>query len=173
MERYQLRIKADQSLESVLDELVEAVWHAIPTEVGLKENEKVSLRTGLKKVFSRFIVRYDTCGLQSICEEALVPSEWNHVPKPELWPRHPWQSEEIKRLVLTVEKRLEEFVNALEAEIFKDVFATPARAPLARELRTQLGEAIQKSIGPYLYRSVVCGMSELCKEATQVDPWKQ
>lgn len=175
MERYQLRIREDQSLEGILNESMDAVWNVIsrhPAMPILQPREKEELKSKLGKIFSRFIVRYDVCGLQAICEEAIEPAEWNRIPKHELWPRHPWQAQEIKRLVLVVEKRLEEFVDALEAEIFKDILATPERAHLAKALRPDLGQAIRESIGPYLYKSVACGMSELCREAVPIDPWK-
>lgn len=175
MERYQLRIREDRSLEDILNESVDAVWVALsrhPSMPVLQPKEREDITSGLRKIFSRFIARYDVCGLQAICEEDIEPAEWNLVRKQELESRHPWQAQEIKRLVLVVEKKLEEFADALEAEIFKDILATPERAHLAKALRPELGQAIRESIGPYLYRSVACGMSELCREAVPIDPWK-
>lgn len=170
-----MRLRADQSLDDVLGELAHAVWGVLSAHPSMKRliqpQEQEPLRARLKTVFSRFIVRFDTCGLQVVCEEAVQPAEWNPNPKPELWPTHPWQAQDIRRLMLVVEKRLEEFVDALEAAIFLEMFRTPERAGLAKALRLELADAIRGAIGPHLYRNISCGMSELCRESVKLDPW--
>lgn len=174
MQQHQLRLRANESLEDLLDRVVDSVWLALSRSgpaAGFTEDDRESLRAGLRTVFSRFIARYDACGLQAICEEAIEPADWNPKPGLELSPRHPWQSDEVKRLVLKVERSLEEFVDALEAEIFREVFLTPKRAPLAKTVRAGLGEAIRRAVGPHLYRSVACGTTELCRDAVASDPW--
>lgn len=174
MKRYQLRIRAEQPADAVIGEIVDGVWPVLASHhefdrLGPGDREK--LRVGLKKVLGKYVSRYDTCGLEALCEEAVEPAEWNSRPDPALGRRHPWQADEVKRLVVDVEKGLEELVDALEAEVFRDLFAGEERAKLAKSLRAELGNAIRGALGPHLYRSVSCGMLELCREGGRVEPW--
>ena len=175
MSRYQLRLRGSESLGDVLDRLTAAIWRDIlshPEFALLGHERKESLRKKLKGIFERFIVRYDVCGLQALCEETIEPAGWNTNPASDLAARHPWQSGEVKRLVVDVEKGLEEFVDALVAAIFREVITTPEQAHLAKALRSDLSEAIKSVLGPHLYRNVACGLFELCKVAEKVDQWK-
>lgn len=93
MELYQLRFKNDQSLEDLLGRLVDAVYDVLfksDLTPAVKHDDRSRLTIGLKQVFSRFIVRYEDCGLQIICEENIKPAQWNVRPSEELSSRSPW-----------------------------------------------------------------------------------
>ena len=174
MERYQLRIKAEESPERLVDELIAAVWRVLeahPELEALPQGDKSALREGLRRTLGQFVRSYDTCGLSALCEEAVQPAAWNAHPDPALAPRHSWQTTEVRRLALDVEKGLEELVEALEAETFRELFATKERASRAKAARAELGAAIQGALGPNLYRNVACGTLELCRGTKGGTPW--
>lgn len=174
MPRYQLRLRQDQSLTDVLDGCVEAVLKLLsvnPEFGALNDGEKQALESGLRKVLSRYIVRFDVCGGQALCEESMEPVGWNVRPDPALSPRHPWEAEEVTRLAVNVARGLEELVDGLEAAVYRELFKTPQRAHQAPALKNALGLALRDALAPHLYRNVTCGSLELCRQAKKTDPW--
>jgi hypothetical protein len=175
MPRYQLRLKQDQSLDGVLDGCVDAVWKALtaaPEWSGLAGKDKDALRGGLKKVLSSYIVRFDTCGGEALCEDSIEPVEWNKNPDPAVAPRRPWEADEVQRLSVQSAKGLEGIIDGLEAEVYREFFRTPERAHRAAAMRPVLARILRDALAPHLYRNVTCGTLELCKNAKRSDPFE-
>lgn len=176
MPRYQLRLRPDQSLTDILDGCVDAVWKALgksPEFAALGAKDKEALRADLKKAAGAFIVRYDVCGGESLCEDSMEPLPENRHPDPAVAPRPAWQADEVVRLAVNVSKDLDSLIDALEAVVYREYFRTPDRARLAPAMKPVLARIFRDALTPHLYRNVTCGSLELCKSAKRGDPWEK
>lgn len=174
MPRYQLRLRPDQSLTDILDGCVEAVWGALARSAefsSLLPKDKEALRADLKKVAGAFIVRYDVCGGQALCEDSMEPLPENRNPDPAVAPRPAWQADEVVRLAVNVSRDLDGLIESLEAAVYREFFRTPERAHLAAAMKPVLGRIFRDALVPHLFRNVTCGSLELCKSAKRGDPW--
>lgn len=178
MTRYQIKI-VDADLTDLVDEIATRVLAqsiAPPPADPRSMAAFPDVFETCKGLLKEHVRGFHVCGCLAHCD---VESGRTELAKPFEPPQNisrlDWRSPWIRRYVLSLEIPLKEFTRELEVRILRAIAEHLGEAPWRGHLFTIIREAVEGTLGKYLYYSPSCNREEFMCEVgvcTEFDPWQ-